>query len=343
MSLDAEFPAVEAGREGERRDNRSHAGATFQVATPEPFCFNRPEEWEKWVRRFERFRVASGLSSRDGEIQVNTLIYAMGDQADDIFRSFTLSEEERKSYSVVKEKFDRHFIQRRNVIFERARFNRRKQEEGESAETFITALFSLAEHCGYGNLHDEMIRDRIVVGIRNSALSERLQLDARLTLDGAISQVRQAEAVKQQQPLLRGKSDTPVGAVQRTRGGYRGGRRSPTTPANPNRTQDKCPRCGRWPSHDRAQCPAKDQICNKCHKRGHFRVVCRSTAKVRGVQASPEEPGNAFLGAVSDSDMGCGVDSSGNSSDSPHRHWSGGDCDHRADLEKHRATTVGSI
>ena len=111
MSLEAEFPAVEAGREGERRDNGSHAGATFQVATPEPFCFNRPEEWEKWVRRFERFRVASGLSSRDGEIQVNTLIYAMGDQADDIFQSFTLSEEERKSYSVVKEKFDRHFIQ----------------------------------------------------------------------------------------------------------------------------------------------------------------------------------------------------------------------------------------
>ena len=43
--------------------------------------------------------------------------------------------------------------------------------------------------------------------------------------------------------LLRGKPDTPVGAVQRTRGGYRasrGGRHSPTTSANPNRTQDKC-------------------------------------------------------------------------------------------------------
>ena len=135
---------------------------------------------------------------------------AMGDQADDIFRSFTLSEEERKSYSVVKEKFDRHFIQRRNVIFERARFNRRRHEEGESAETFIIALFSLAEHCGYGNLHDEMIRDRIVVGIRNSALSERLQLDARLTLDGAISQVRQAEAVKRQQPFSRYATGTEV-------------------------------------------------------------------------------------------------------------------------------------
>ena len=110
-------------------------------------------------------RVASGLVGRDEEVQVNTLFYAMGDQADDILRSFALSEEQRKSYMTVKSKFDDHFIQRRNVVFERAKFNRRRQEEGESVESFITALYALAEHCGYGNLHNEMIRDRIVVGI----------------------------------------------------------------------------------------------------------------------------------------------------------------------------------
>ena len=85
--------------------------------------------------------------------------------------------EDRENYETVKTKFDSHFVQRRNVIFERARFNRRRQEEGEPVESFITALYSLAEHCGYGNLHDEMIRDRIVVGIRNNSLSEKLQLD----------------------------------------------------------------------------------------------------------------------------------------------------------------------
>lgn len=41
--------------------------------------------------------------------------------------------------------------------------------------------YRLAEHCGYEALHDEMIRDRIVVGITNSASSEKLQLDADLT------------------------------------------------------------------------------------------------------------------------------------------------------------------
>lgn len=54
-------------------------------------------------------------------------------------------------------------MKRRNPIFERAKFNQRRQEEGEPVDSFITALHCLAEHCGYGELHDEMIRDRLVV------------------------------------------------------------------------------------------------------------------------------------------------------------------------------------
>ena len=32
-------------------------------------------------------------------------------------------------------------------------------------DAFITDLHTLAQHCSYGALHDEMIRDHIVVGI----------------------------------------------------------------------------------------------------------------------------------------------------------------------------------
>ena len=53
-------------------------------------------------------------------------------------------------------------------------------------DSFIMDLYNLAEHCGYGNLKDEMIRDRIVVGLTNDKLSEQLQLDAVLTLDKAV-------------------------------------------------------------------------------------------------------------------------------------------------------------
>ena len=88
-----------------------------------------------------------------------------------------------------------HFVIQRNVIFERAKFNLRFQKENESVDNFITDLFTLAQHCNYGTLHDEMVRDCIVVGLKDKTLSEKLQLEADRTLEKAINQARQKELV----------------------------------------------------------------------------------------------------------------------------------------------------
>ena len=96
---------------------------SFRVQLPEKFDFSRQEEWPKWSRRFERFRQASGLVKEEEESQINTLIYAMGDQADDILNSFNLTTTQLKQYHTIKTRFDEHFVVRRNVIFERAKFN----------------------------------------------------------------------------------------------------------------------------------------------------------------------------------------------------------------------------
>ena len=64
-----------------------------------------------------------------------------------------------------------------NVVFERAKFNLCKQEEGETVDTSITSLYQLSEHCAYGNLRDELIRDRIVIGVRDKRLSMKLQME----------------------------------------------------------------------------------------------------------------------------------------------------------------------
>ena len=93
--------------------------AAYQVSPPEQFDFSRPNDWPKWVRRFERFRCASGLTDKAEKLQVHTLIYSMGDAADNILKSFNLTEEEQKTYTTVKEKFDNHFIKKRNVTQEK--------------------------------------------------------------------------------------------------------------------------------------------------------------------------------------------------------------------------------
>ena len=148
---------------------------SFRVQLPEEFDFRRQEEWLKWSRRFERFLQSSGLVKEKEESQINTLIYPLGDQEDDILTSFKLTMTQ-KQYHTVKTNFDEHFVVRRIVTFERAKFSRSHQEDGETVDTFITALHALSEYCNYGTLKDGTIRDRIVVGLQDQTLSEKIQL-----------------------------------------------------------------------------------------------------------------------------------------------------------------------
>ena len=169
---------------------------------PGSFRFDRPDEWVKWKRRFGQFCQVSGLSAQSEVRQVSILLYTMGEDAEDVLSSTNISTDDRKVYAEVMAKFDGFYQIRKNVIYERARFNRRVQQPDESVEQFITHLYHLAEHCEYGNLREEMIRDCIVVGIRDSTLFERLQLDPELTIDKAKKLVRQREAAHEQQQFL---------------------------------------------------------------------------------------------------------------------------------------------
>eukprot|EP00731_Ephydatia_muelleri_P034154 Em0049g1a len=274
--------------------------ATFQVTPPENFSFMHPEEWPKWIRRFERFRQVSGLDTKEEETQVSNLIYCMGDEADDILRSFGLSADDSKKYSVVKGKFESHFVPRRNVIFERAKFNQRRQEDGETVDAFITDLYRLAEYCDYKVLQGEMVRDRIVVGIRDSQLSEKLQMDPNLTLEKAVAQSRQAESVKKQQAIIRcGQSQPQPANIDAVSPG-RQQQQQPLRTKGPqpaiwkstqstHGTQSKCPNCGKGFPHDRSNCPARNATCNKCGKLGHFQAVCRSSTRVKEVFSDNSE------------------------------------------------------
>lgn len=254
------------------------ASYSVPLQPPPPFRFDSPDEWPKWRRRFEQFRIASGLSGEGEERQVSTLLYCLGEDAEDVLASTAITDAARKKYSDVLSHFDTFFKVRKNVIFERARFNRRVQGESESVEQYITSLYSLAEDCQYGALKEEMIRDRIVVGIRDSSLSEKLQLDADLTLEKVKTLVRQREAVHEQQALLQRGTLEETSSLDfvgrrsfqsKPKGPKQGGRGTP----RPSTT--RCTRCGKGP-HAPQSCPARDATCHKCGRTGHFAAKCYS-------------------------------------------------------------------
>lgn len=172
---------------------------------PDQLDFTKPDSWPMWRRRFDRYRSATALNGKPGQVQVDTLIYTMGPEAEALFDSFTFAAPvlnnsgvrtnavEERDYDIVIKKFEDHFIPKRNTIHERAKFHSRVQRENEGAEEFIRDLYKLSEHCKF-EMRDEVIRDRIVIGIKDAEVSKKLQETGdELTLEKAIEKVRQAE------------------------------------------------------------------------------------------------------------------------------------------------------
>ena len=69
----------------------------FQVPAPESFSFKHLEEWPNWIRRFERYCLASGLDKKSSKLQVNALIYNIGDQAEDVLLFLRLFDETKRN------------------------------------------------------------------------------------------------------------------------------------------------------------------------------------------------------------------------------------------------------
>ena len=246
---------------------------------PEKFSgANSPQQaelWSKWFRRFERYRIASGLKHKPDIEQVGTLLYAMGECADDILKTLNI-DEDKASYEEVKTALNEYYEIRRNVLVERAKFNKRVQKPGEPVDSFIQDLYRLADDCEYGLLKNELIRDRIIVGVLDDALSDRLQSKLKLTLEEAVQISRQAEARQQSREVVRGSTLTSTNSVNMVKRAGQNNKQKHPGKKQPPQSINKCSWCGNHPHQDRKQCPARNATCLKCKKRGHFQAVCRS-------------------------------------------------------------------
>ncbi|XP_077547676.1 uncharacterized protein LOC144159892 [Haemaphysalis longicornis] len=254
----------------------------YQISPPEPFTF-LPEHWTTWKRRWERFRTASGLNGKPEDAQVNSLVYLMGPKAEEIFPTLPIPADKQESYADVLAAFEAFFIVKRNVVYERAVFNRRSQREGESAAEFITALYALVETCDYGNLKEELLRDRIVVGVRDKKLSTKLQMEGDLTLERAVLLTKQTETVGRQQENLKQPVDPSSAEAAyvdslkvKSHKGRKPKQGGPPKQGTEPALKQPCYWCGNAVQHPRQQCPASKAQCHKCGKQGHFASVCKA-------------------------------------------------------------------
>lgn len=141
-----------------RKKNEQGGQNGCAVLLPGKFYFAKPSKWPRRMNRFERYRIGMKLDQQSQEYRVNAFMYAARDDVEDILNVLPLNEVQKKSYKAVTRAFTAHRVSKRSIIYERACFNRWNQEPGETVESFITAAHTLAEHCEFGNLRDELMR-----------------------------------------------------------------------------------------------------------------------------------------------------------------------------------------
>ena len=61
--------------------------ANSTLPPPGAFNFAKPDEWPRWLRRFKQYRSATGLDEEADTRQVDTLLYCMGEEAEEVLTS----------------------------------------------------------------------------------------------------------------------------------------------------------------------------------------------------------------------------------------------------------------
>ena len=132
--------------------------------------------------------VAGKLPNSIGEEKtVPTFLSVMGAKTFNLLRSLIQPDKPGdRTYEVIVQTLARHFSPQPLIIAEHFRFHERNQEEGESMNMFVATMKRLAEHCEFKESLSEVIRDRLVCGLRSEAIQKRLLTEKALTLDRAV-------------------------------------------------------------------------------------------------------------------------------------------------------------
>ena len=115
---------------------------------------------------------------------MSMLLTVIETEAHKVFITFQLIEEEKKSLKAVLNAFGKYCQPYVNTAFERYHFNLRGQGPGESFEQYVAALRQIALRCDFENITpDQILRDRIMFGITDNRVCDRLLREKSLTLE----------------------------------------------------------------------------------------------------------------------------------------------------------------
>ena len=155
--------------------------------------FNRDtNDWPAYCERFEQYLVANSIKDATKERAV--LLSACGADTYQLIRSLVApSKPSDKSVNGIMKLVKDHLFPHPSCIVQSFKFNSRSQRDTETVSQFVAELRKLSEFCEFGDTLEDMLRDRLVCGIRDVKVQRRLLAEANLTFGKAFELAQVAE------------------------------------------------------------------------------------------------------------------------------------------------------
>ena len=242
------------------------------------------ENWKLWKEKYNNYYVISRLERESPEYQLAMFKHAIGDDGLKVIKTFSYSESENANdWRVVLGKMEKHCIGEVNEIYERYCFNKRDKFPTETVENFVAELKTLAKTCNFCDcLRDSLIRDRIVLGIKNEETTKKLLRIRDLTLNKCIDVCRSEEITSMQMKSL----SEPVDGVNKVKS--RKTKSDKTSDGNAQSNKISCKFCGYEHPLVKKKCPAWGKTCKRCKEKNHFAKKCTRKTSVYNIESEEE-------------------------------------------------------
>lgn len=265
------------------------------------------EDWKKFKRQFSTYLIATETDQKNDSVKVAMFLNLIGDDAYTVYESLGIREADRQNYNVVVKAMEDFCQQRKNTVYERYAFYERKQKDGEPFNTFFMDIKRLVRTCDFGDRENEMLRDRIVMGIAEKRLQTKLLATTNLDYDTAVEKCRAHEITQEQAKQMsktvavnevrtkqkqskaeKGNNNNNNNRQNKSSNNTRSDAQSMHNGSNNNNKNNNdnkkqnsnsiditnCKYCGY--NHKSRECPAYGKNCNTCNRANHFSKVCRT-------------------------------------------------------------------
>lgn len=236
--------------------------ARFDV---DPSSSTASQQWSHWYRTFKNFITV--VKAKENE-KLDLLINYVSPTVYEYISEYTTFKEAIKI-------LDTLYIKPKNEIFARHKLATRHQLTGESVDQYVESLKLLSKDCNFVDVtaaqnRDDFIRDSFINGLLSRHIRQRLLENITLPLKNAINQARSLEMAQRH-------SESYMAYNPSVSAAYNQNEITDVSPSTSAASVSKCYFCGRE-KHSRLVCPAKNAVCKKCDKRGHYAVVCKSSS-----------------------------------------------------------------